>query len=186
MLDQLTAESLELEWQFMSNTHTHDWSFFYSCNDSSVSCLTHSQIWSFGVFLVLFFSKLSMLDLKGCCHNFSDIMIVSSSRTYFTHSVYSSCRTKWHRQVVVYFESFLFIHIYIFTKNLIQHAPNRNNLNFKKRGISETNSHTRNRGCVSFTFHTFTLCKILTHTHTQLYLQTHTHTHTYIHTHTQS
>lgn len=98
---------------FMFNTHIVICKgFCCSCNDLSVSCLTHSQMWI--VSLVLFFSKLSILDIWGCCHNFSDIMIVSS---YFTHSVYSSCRTKWHGEVCgLFWKLSFYTHLHIYKK----------------------------------------------------------------------
>ena len=75
---------------------------------------------------------------------------------------------------VVYFESFLFIHIYIFTKTLIQQASNRNKQSELQKGefLKQTHIHNRNNAPH---FH------IMQNLNTHLYPHTHTHTHTHNH-----
>ena len=121
-----------------------------------------------GVFLVLFFSTLSILDSWGHYHNFPEILwtkqlitkhltdaikeiIVGSSPSFLlTQQCIHHAGQTDTEMFVVYFESFLFIHIYIFTKTLIQQATNRNKQSeLQKRGISETNSHPQQKQCTT-------------------------------------
>lgn len=113
VVDQPTADSLDLEWRLCSILTSWFAKVFVI-----VAMICQLVVWHVlkceMFFFVLFFSKLSTLDIWGCRHNFSDIMIVSS---YFTHSVYSSCRTKWHGEVCgLFWKLSFYTHLHIYKK----------------------------------------------------------------------